>query len=151
MKIVILSPKLNNEKGVALILAIMLMLALAVLTISAFELLISSVRITKNIKDDFQALYVSEAGIEDAILQLRYNGNWNTGFTDKNFGGNNYDVTITTVSMVNGHQFMVDIQSTGKVGYFQRILKARVKIIETPEFPSLPYSVAVMYWTEKEV
>jgi Tfp pilus assembly protein PilX len=151
MKIVILSPKLNNEKGVALILAIMLMLALAVLTISAFELLISSVRITKNIKDDFQALYVSEAGIEDAILQLRYNGNWNTGFTDKNFGGNNYDVTITTVSMVNGHQFMVDIQSTGKVGYFQRILKARVKIIETPEFPSLPYSVAVMYWKEKEV
>jgi hypothetical protein len=155
MKTFILTPKLNNEKnnekGVALILAIMLMLALAMLTISTFELLSSSIRISGNIKYDLQALYVSEAGIEDAILQLRYNGNWNTGFTNRNFGGSNYDVTITAVSMANGHQFLVDIQSTGRVGDFQRILIARVRIIETPEFPSLPYSVAVMYWRELEV
>jgi type II secretory pathway component PulK len=149
MKNLIQRNKLNNERGVALILAMMVMVALSLLTVNSFEMLSGSISISRNHKDDLQALYVAEAGIEDAIIQLRYDRNWGVGFLDgKDFNGNKYIVEIENPS---GSQDIVKITSTGKVGNFSRVLEAQAKIIGTEEFSPLEYSVAVLYWKEKEI
>jgi Tfp pilus assembly protein PilX len=150
MKNLIQRNKLNNERGVALILAMMVMVALSLLTINSFELLTSSIRISRNHKDDIQALYVAEAGIEDAIIQLRGNRNWTAGFVEKDFDGNKYTVVVTVVETVGTDNLVITLLSTGKAGNFQRTLEAQVKIIGTEEFSPLEYSVAVLYWIEKK-
>ena len=156
MKNLIQRNKLNNERGVALILAMMVMVALSLLTINSFELLTSSIRISRNHKDDIQALYVAEAGIEDAILDLRLL--WSvSSFTSRNLDGNTYTLTVNTVSAetiyeagYEAGEYLI-IESQGTVGNFQRTLTAMVKQIDTVEFAPLKYSVAVMYWREREM
>jgi len=144
MKNLIQRNKLNNERGVALILAMMVMMALSLLTVNSFEMLSSTIRISRNHKDDLQALYVAEAGIEDAVIQLRVSRNWTAGFVEKDFDGNKYTVVVTADNLV------ITLLSTGKAGNFQRTLEAQVKIIGTEEFSPLEYSVAVLYWIEKK-
>ena len=153
MKNLIQRNKLNNERGVALILAMMVMVALSLLTVNSFEMLSGSIRISRNHKDDLQALYVAEAGIEDAIIQLRYDRYWHAGFLDpgKDFNGNKYIVEVENPDPDSGSQDIVKITSTGKVGNFSRVLEAQAKIIGTEEFSPLEYSVAVLYWKEKEI
>jgi len=145
MKNLIQRNKLNNERGVALILAMMVMVALSLLTVNSFEMLSGSIRISRNHKDDLQALYVAEAGIEDAVIQLRVSRNWIAGFDEKDFDGNKYTVVVT----VGTDNSVITLLSTGKAGNFQRTLEAQVKIIGTEEFSPLEYSVAVLYWKEK--
>jgi Tfp pilus assembly protein PilX len=151
MKNLIQRNKLNNERGVALILAMMVMVALSLLTVNSFEMLSGSIRISRNHKDDLQALYVAEAGIEDAIIQLRYDRNWIAGFDEKDFDGNKYTVVVTVVETVGTDNSVIKLLSTGKAGNFQRTLEAQAKIIGTEEFSPLEYSVAVLYWKEKEM
>ena len=140
----------KDESGAALVIAMILMLALVVFTLSAFELLTASVQISGNHKNDSQALYVADAGIEDAIYQLRLDRNWNTGFTDKDFSGNSYTVSVTPVITDGlGNQVVVDVESAGTAGNFTRAIIARIKIVGTPEFPELVYSVAMLSWKEK--
>jgi len=137
--------KTKNEKGVALILALMLMTALSLLTVNSFEMLSSSIRIAANHKDDLQALYVAEAGIEDGVQRMRSTGGC-SDFTGS-VGGYQYTVTVTTVG-TNLLKFL----SVGNSGNFPRTLEAEVKVVGTPEYPDPDnYSVAVMYWKEKEM
>jgi len=149
MKNLIQINKLNNERGVALILAMMVMVALSLLTVNSFEMLSGSIRISRNHKDDLQALYVAEAGIEDAVIQLRVSRNWIAGFDEKDFDGNKYTVVVTVVETVGTDNSVIKLLSTGKAGNFQRTLEAQAKIIGTEEFSPLEYSVAVLYWREK--
>ena len=144
MKTLIQRLKPKDKKGVALILALMLMTALSLLTITSFEILTGSIGIARNHKDDLQSLYVAEAGIEDAILQLRFS--WSVSSTSGSLDGNTYTLTVTTVSAD-----IKNIESQGTAGIFQRTLIARVKKINTVEYAPLQYSVAVMYWREKEM
>jgi Tfp pilus assembly protein PilX len=118
--------KQDNERGVALILAMMLMMALSLLTINSFEMLSSSINIARNHKDDLQALYIAEAGIEDAILQLRSPGDFTSAGYTKYIDGNSFLVKVTTSGTDgSGNQLIVDIESKG--------------------------TVAVLYWKEKEM
>jgi hypothetical protein len=45
-----------------------------------------------------QAQAIAEAGLEDALLQLRLNPHWRTGFAQKPFAGGSYTVTLSTAS-----------------------------------------------------
>jgi Tfp pilus assembly protein PilX len=145
MKTIIQEQKQKNKRGVVLILAMFVMVALSLLTITSFELLTGSIRIAKNHKEDLQALYVAEAGIEEGVKRMRATGTCSS-FGPETWAGYQYTVTVETVDSD------LKFTSVGSVGYFQRTLEARVKVVETPEFP-VPhnYSVAVMYWKEKEM
>jgi len=141
--------KPKNEKGVALILALMLMVALSLLAITSFEILSGSIRIARNHKDDLRALYVAEAGIEDGVSQLRESGTCPSQITG-NVGGYTYNVTVNQSGSGSGS--IIDFESVGTSGNFQRTLVARARIIETPEYPNpVNFSVAVLYWKEKEM
>lgn len=146
--------KHKNENGVALILAMMLMVALSLLTVNSFEMLIGSIRISRNHKDDLQAFYAAEAGIEDTVSQLRISGSCG------NFNGSldeyQYSVTYISGGFPDKPPPVLDefdYESVGTAGNFTRTLRARIKIVATPEYPNpVNYSVVIKsIWGEKEM
>lgn len=61
---------INNEKGFVLVLTLMMISLMSVLAITSFELVTSTTKITSNHKLYLQALYVADAGVEDALRVL---------------------------------------------------------------------------------
>jgi Tfp pilus assembly protein PilX len=126
----------ENQQGVALIIALIVMTTLSVLVIASLEMLTTNVQISTNHTHELQALYVAEAGVEDAISELRADSGWNAGFTDKEFPtgtGNSYTVSVTGTSPKV-------IRSTGTVGDFQKTLQVQVAVNST--------SVRIESWEE---
>lgn len=129
-------------------LTMLIMAALSILTVSALELLTTSMRITGNHKRELEAIYVADAGIEDAVKELRNDRDWRTGFNNKDFLGSKYTVTLTQTSTDAFGNPIIKIESTGTTTIgFQRKLEAEVKVVQTPEL-ALPYSVVMNYWKE---
>jgi Tfp pilus assembly protein PilX len=133
----------SSPRGAALVMALIVMSMLSLLTVCSLEMLTLNVQIGNNHAHDLQALYIADAGVEDAIDRLRDNPSWDAGLSDIEFpagSGNTYTVTID-----NAEYPLVVITSVGIVSNFQRSLEARVKVTGS----SSPYSVAITYWKEK--
>lgn len=60
----------KDKRGFVLVLTLMLISLMSVLAITSFELVTSTTRITGNHKLYLQALYVADAGVEDALCVL---------------------------------------------------------------------------------
>ncbi|MFH1724273.1 MAG: pilus assembly PilX N-terminal domain-containing protein [Elusimicrobiota bacterium] len=84
-----------KDRGSALISTLMIVTALSVLSVTAYRLTRTQVRESVYFKRLAQAHAVAEAGLEDALLQLRRNVNWRTGFSNKPFAGGSYTVTLS--------------------------------------------------------
>ncbi len=52
------------------------------------------IQLMQNHLHSIEAMVVAEAGINDALAQLRVDSTWNTGFADKPFSNGTYTVTI---------------------------------------------------------
>jgi len=148
--------KHKNENGVALILAMMLMVALSLLTVNSFEMLIGSIRISRNHKDDLQAFYAAEAGIEDTVSQLRISGPPSFDSFSGSLAEYQYEVDFFEDGFSDKPSPMLnefDFESVGTAGNFTRTLRARIKIVATPEYPNpVNYSVVIKsIWGEKEM
>lgn len=133
---------LKEPCGAALVIALIIMSMLSLLTVSSLEMLTLNVQIANNHIHDLQALYIADAGIEDAIDRLRDDPSWDAGLSGVEFpvsSGNTYTVTIDN----SGYPSVV-ITSSGIVSNFQRSLEAQVEITGS----SSPYSVTVAYWKE---
>jgi len=82
-----------------------------------------------------EALATAEAGLNDALAQLRQNANWNTGFVGKPFAGGSYTVVVngsTVASMATtsaGFTAKVEAEITTAPGgppYVIRINRLRI-------------------------
>jgi len=103
--------------------------------------LTSDLRIVKNHLYSSKALYVADAGIEEAIAALRSDYAWDIGFTQKAFpAGSSSHYTVT---VANTHPVVV-LTSTGVSVGFERTVEAKLIVAET----SAPYPVRVLYWKE---
>ena len=132
----------GEPRGAALVVALIVMTMLSLLTVSSLEMLTINVQIGNNHVHDLQALYIAEAGIEDAIDRLRDDPTWDIGLSDVEFpsgSGNTYTVTID-----NSAYPLIVITSTGVVFSFQRVLEVEVGITGS----SSPYSATITYWKE---
>lgn len=63
---------MNNEKGIALIAALMVLMVLTLLGISAILTSTTDMQIANNEKNAIQGQYAAEAGIEEALVKLNY-------------------------------------------------------------------------------
>jgi Tfp pilus assembly protein PilX len=134
---------IDNEKGSALILTLLILMVMSILIVGGLELLTTDLRITDNHLHDIQATYIADAGIEDAIYQLSQDASWSTGFTDQEFpsgSGNLYTVTVLDNSYP-----LVTIKSTSTVSGVQCNIEAQVEIYGAP---NPPYSIRIIYWKE---
>jgi len=131
----------KSEKGVALILSLIIMTLLLLLTLSAFEMVAVNAQISDNYIKDLQALYIAEAGINHAILRQRINPDNLSGLTNISCGPGKYTFTITETDPVKMER---EIKSTGTIGTnSSRTIVANIKI-----YGSGPYAVLVTSWKE---
>ena len=89
------SPQPSQERGAALLIALVFMLILVGLATAAAVYSQNSQLTTRAQLLDTQAFYIAEAGVHRARQQL-VAGNWASGSTNtESFGGGEYSVTIT--------------------------------------------------------
>lgn len=131
----------TSRRGSVLLVTVFLIAFSALLVGGLLHSLTSDLQILKNHLYSTKALYVADAGIEDAIAALRSDYTWDAGFTQKAFpaGSSSY----YTVTVVNTHPTVV-LTSTGVVAGFERKIEAKVVIAET----SAPYPMRGLYWKE---
>lgn len=129
-----------KKRGVALLLALFIMMLASLLVISFVELTTTDLQITDNLYRRDQALYLADAGVEYAIYALQGNKNWkrsNKPIELPGGSGGTYDVTYDNE---NG-----TITSTGLLSSGQSVtLEANVSVTGVKS----PYKVSIIYWRE---
>jgi Tfp pilus assembly protein PilX len=136
--------KIRPAPGVVLLMALYAITIMSLLFIGVLWLVTTDLQISTNYLYYEQALFLADAGIEDALTQLRQNHLWSAGFSNVEFpagSGNYYTVTVT-----NNYPVVV-LNSTGTVRTnFVRQVAASVNVTGPPA--ASPYVVRVDYWRE---
>jgi Tfp pilus assembly protein PilX len=131
----------DREKGFILVMTLFVSLIIAALVIAFLSMSSIDFDLIKNHTYSLKAYYIAEAGVADAINQIRLNGpladtQWQaffpSGTPDK------YTVSVSQSSTV--------INSTGiaQASNFSRILEVKVSITGS----SSPYTVLINQWKE---
>lgn len=89
---------LGNARGSTLVISLVIMVVLMILTTGVYSITRAMVRESVYQMRVAQAQAIAEAGMEDALLQLRLSPGWRAGFTNKAFAGGSYTVTLSTDS-----------------------------------------------------
>ncbi len=78
-----------------LLMTIFVIVVLAVLTIGILQMNTEEIQLMRNRIYAAGALATAEAGLNDAFSEIRSDSSWNTGFTNKAFNDDTYDVNVT--------------------------------------------------------
>ncbi|MCP4650842.1 MAG: hypothetical protein GY853_12300 [PVC group bacterium] len=133
----------NNQKGVILLLTVFIIFFMSVFIVGYLEIAATETEIMRNHRGSTQALYIADAGIEDALWQLRQNRKWKKGFKNKVFPSG--ESSSYTVTINNKGYPSVIIASTGTApGNYQRQVEMGITITST----SAPCNLVVNYWKE---
>lgn len=128
--------QLNNERGVVLVTALMVMALLTVMGISAMNTSDTELKISGNQRVASQSFYLAEAGIQQAVGVFKKDGIAtlkNTNLTNKALGGGTYSVTVLDQS--TGSEDRFTLTSTGTSAGVAKTIEAvfsRAKIVIPP-------------------
>ena len=100
----------RKNKGSVILLAVFTIALMSTLVIGMLQMVTEEIQLVQNHIYSVQAIAVAEAGLNDAFYELRNDSSWNSGFTDKAFGGSSYSVTVA------GALPNITIESTGTSG-----------------------------------
>ena len=119
---------LNNQNGVALLTALMVMALMTIIGVSASNTTNTELKIAGNEKKSGQAFYAAEAGVYVAIAGLKADSDgWDdqlgAEFTELDYHGNTYSAVITDNADVDDTVF---ITSTGTSSLSTKKIKALV-------------------------
>ena len=67
---------------------------LSALVIGMLQMNTEEIQLVQNQIYAAEALATAEAGLNDALSELRGDSSWTTGFDDKSFNGGTYDVSV---------------------------------------------------------
>lgn len=85
----------TRRRGTVLLVVVFAAALMAVLVSGMLQINIDDLQITQNQIGAAKALAVSEAGLNDAIAQLRADSSWEAGFSSKSFpAGGDYTVVV---------------------------------------------------------
>lgn len=131
----------NRKKGFILVMTLLVSLILAALVIGFLNISSIDLVLVKNHMYSLKAYYIAEAGIADAINQIRLSGpmadtQWQTFFPSGS--SDTYTVSVSQSSSV--------INSTGLAyaANFSRILEVKIDISGSAS----PYTVSIRQWKE---
>jgi hypothetical protein len=82
----------GKRKGSALLMAIFIVALLSVIVMGILEMTTSDIQIMQNHVEAAQARMCAEAGLNEAVYELRLDADWDEGFEDKAFNGGTYTV-----------------------------------------------------------
>ena len=78
-----------------MIIVVFVIALLSALVIGMLQMTTEEVQLMRNQIYAVQAIATAEAGLNDAFSEIRDDSSWTTGFTNKSFNSDQYDVTVT--------------------------------------------------------
>jgi type II secretory pathway component PulK len=84
----------NRTRGSVLLMVVFVVALLAATVMGMLEINAEEIQVMQNEIWAAEALATAEAGVEDALMALRLDSNWNTGYSSKAFNGGTYTVTV---------------------------------------------------------
>jgi Tfp pilus assembly protein PilX len=110
----------HKNRGVVLIMVVFVVALVSAIVIGMLQLNTEDIQIMRNHIHAAEALAIAEAGLNDALSQLRMDANWDAGFEDKPFPGGTYTVTmekpnITSVA-TSSKGFVAKVQAEVTIG-----------------------------------
>ncbi len=134
--------KLEKEtKGFVLVLTLFTVLILATLIVAFLNITAIDLNLVKNHMCSLKAYYIAEAGIADAINQIRLSGpledtQWEQFFPVAT--SNKYNVSVSQNST------LINCTGLASISNFSRALEVQVKVTGS----SPPYRVSIKRWKE---
>jgi len=119
-----------RNQGSVLIMVVFVIALLSAIVIGMVQMNTEEIQIMRNHLGAAEALAIAEAGLNDALAQLRLDSQWDDGFSDKSFGGGSYTVVVESPSITS--------MATSPGGYVARV---RAEVTVASEGP--PYSVNI--------
>ena len=84
-----------ENNGSAMLMVVFAIALLSVLVAGMLQMNTEEIQLMQNQIYAAQALATAEAGLNDALAEIRADSSWTTGFIDKAFNGGLYTVTVT--------------------------------------------------------
>jgi Tfp pilus assembly protein PilX len=84
----------TDKNGSVLLITVFVIAFLAALAMGMLQMNTEEIQIVQNQIFAAEAMAIAEAGLNDALSELRVDPNWNTGFTDKAFNDGSYTVDV---------------------------------------------------------
>ncbi len=84
----------RQEAGSVLLVVVLLVALLAAVVIGHLQVNTEEIQLVRNHVGGAEAVAIAEAGLNDALAQLREDPGWNAGYADKPFGGGSYTVVV---------------------------------------------------------
>jgi len=94
----------NRQSGSVMMMTVFVIALLSTLVMGILEMNTVDIQIMQNHVNAVEALMTAQAGLNDALAELRADSGWNDGFTNKTFNGGTYTVDADNT----------EITSTGK-------------------------------------
>jgi len=120
----------TRTRGSVLLLAVFVVALLAAMVMGMLELNTEEIQVMQNHVYAAEALATAEAGLEDALKELRVNKWWNDGFPGQSFNGGSYTVTVGGGTVTS-------------VGTTSRGYTARVEADYHATGSSTPYAITI--------
>jgi hypothetical protein len=103
------------RSGSVLLVVVVLVALLAAVVMGHLQINAEEMQLEQNHLGGVQSLALAEAGLNDALAQLRRDPGWNVGFTDKPFDGGTYTVVVqagtVTSTAVTSRGFLARIEA----------------------------------------
>lgn len=96
----------RRKEGSALMMVVFVIALLSTIVMAILEMNTEEIQLMQNHVYAAEALAQAEAGLNDALFEMRNDSSWTTGFTAKSFNGGTYTVTVSSGT----------IESTGTTG-----------------------------------
>jgi Tfp pilus assembly protein PilX len=114
-----------DNNGSVLLITIFVIAFISALTMGMLQINTEEIQIVQNQIFSAEAFATAEAGLNDALSELRVNQNWNAGFTDKAFNGGSYTVDVNGLTITS--------TGTSPQGFVGRV-EADITIAETSPY-----------------
>ncbi len=103
------------ESGSVLLVVVLLVALLAAVVMGHLQVNTEEIQLMRNHTGGAEALATAEAGLNDALAQLRQDPGWRAGYLDKPFGAGSYTVAVdgstVTSTALTSHGFVAKIQA----------------------------------------
>ncbi|UCG60180.1 MAG: hypothetical protein JSU70_11775 [Phycisphaerales bacterium] len=88
-----MSLRVTND-GSVLLMVVFIVALLSAVVMGMLEINTEEIQVMSNQVFAAQALVIAEAGVNDALAEIRADSSWSGGYNDKPFNGGSYSVTI---------------------------------------------------------
>ena len=86
----------RRTRGSVLIMVVFVVALLSAVVMGMLQINTEEIQLMQNHLYAAEALATAEAGLEDALMWLRLDKNWDDGFAGKSFNGGSYTVTVSS-------------------------------------------------------